>query len=176
MPWDPHREAWAGGPPPWLVQEWARADGLQTGGWSSLDDARLRKGDAQKRVERALIVLAERGNPWLQAREVPGRWQRPTPVDRLLGRSGRIVRVAVEPAWPLGRFQWEFRQRSFSELETGYTPTGRVVPMLEAVSGDDVDEQLCHQRLGTESRSSGKGRPLTTEHIADTLERYADTK
>jgi hypothetical protein len=172
MSWDPHREAWAYGPPPWQVQQWAheRYPVIQP---SSLDfDMAVREKEARKRVKRALETLAALGNPGLQRREVPGRYRKSI-VIRLFGSSRKVNLVTVEPAWPIGEFQWEHRHRGHKERETGYTPSGHVVPIHEAAETDDVDPDFCVLRIGREPNSAGKGRPLATVHLAAALEEMA---
>lgn len=125
---------------------------------------------ARDRLDRAVETLAVLGNPGLQSRRVPGRY-RDSISRRLLGMSRAVVHVSVEPAWPVGLFQWEHRHRGYKEFETGYTMSARVVPMHWATVDDDVDDALRLLRLGKEPSYAGKGRPLRTQDITSALER-----
>jgi hypothetical protein len=116
------------------------------------------------RIARALEQLEALGNPWLQSRQVPG-------LSRRL--PGKVVELRVEPAWPIGAFQWTHRNRGHKELETGYTPKRHVVPMRHAAESDDVDEQFRVLTLSLDSTTAGRGRRLAAVDIAAALESFA---
>lgn len=97
--------------------------------------------EEQRRVE-TLASLKAAGNPRLQARSVPGRYNLSI-FARIFGRVGKAVLVDVEPAWPIGVCRWMHwgrgEQQNFEDLESGYTPSQRIVPMHFATKGDDVE-------------------------------------
>ena len=90
------------------------------------------------RMESALAVLRAHGNPCLQQRRF-------RVVKRDFGLFKRTVEIVVdaEGAWPIGTFTWrqsgELGTDTVRNLQTGYTPTGRLVPMYRGTEGDPVD-------------------------------------
>jgi hypothetical protein len=169
---DPHREAWAGGPPPWVVQSWAVADGVDIEPSRLPGDHGSSRAGSDPASGARLEELDALGNPGLQPREVPGRVMKFV-LTRLFGLGRKVVPMCVGPAWPIGTFQWAHRDRGHKELETGYTTSRHVVPMHYAAETDDVEREFCVLRLGEEPRAAGCGRPLETVDIAASLERLA---
>ena len=63
--------------------------------------------------------------------------------------------MKVEPAWPIGIFGWMrpamLGTKAREELQTGYTPSGRVVPMDHVTCSDGVtDRHGLYRRLEAE--------------------------
>jgi hypothetical protein len=108
--------------------------------------------DLQERKASALARLKAAGNPGLVQRRVPGRYHLSFSA-RIFGKVGEDRPVDVEPAWPVGSCTWvrsgSHGVDNFEELETGFTPTGRIVPMEYKTQGDEVEILYRKRRLGS---------------------------
>jgi hypothetical protein len=148
------------------------------------EEARMaREADQRQHLEQRqsdlLAALHDAGNPGQEARRVPGRYYL-SPLDRILGRVGKDVLVDVESAWPLGSFTWmDIRSHGtehFADIATGFTASGRFVPMEYATAGDPV-EMLYRRRSmpdpGLHPRQSI--RMPTTRDVVGALEHAAES-
>lgn len=94
--------------------------------------ATTRGEDPRSRAIKAAALLMDAGGPGLQhrigIRHEPSRW---SPLwSSLMGRRVlRPVEIALEPAWPVGRYGWFLRSEIIETLDTGFTPNGEIVPM-----------------------------------------------
>jgi hypothetical protein len=99
--------------------------------------------DLEARKVEALAKLNALGNPGLVSRVVPGRYYLSL-AREILGKRGEDELVETEGAWPVGMGTWTrsgpYGGWSEEELETGITPTGRLVPIgrLGRCRGDGV--------------------------------------
>jgi hypothetical protein len=117
-----------------------------------------READERQRLKQRqsdlLAALQNAGNPGQETRLVPGRYYL-SPWDRILGRVGKDVLVDVESAWLLGSFTWmELRSHGtehFEDIATGFTASGRFVPMEYATAGDPVE--MLYRRRSMPDRS-----------------------
>jgi hypothetical protein len=122
--------------------------------------------DLEDRRVAALAALKELGNPGLRPRRVPGRYHLSL-VARVLGRVGEDRPVDVEPAWPIGRLTWkrpwQHGQEDVQTLDSGYTPSERIVPMEHATEGDRVERLYSRWTLdiGRAYRSDARVIELT---------------
>lgn len=116
----------------------------------------------RRRVE-LLVELERRGNPGIQRRLVPGR-RHLSIIAKIFGRVGTDMPVEAESAWPIGTFTWwqtmSHGVEQYENLETGYTPTGRLVPMDFATSGDPV-----HVLYGRRKLAGGPYRPQSRDKV-----------
>lgn len=130
--------------------------------------------DLERRKVAVLADLQAAGNPGLKRRQVPGRYYLSF-FARLFGQVGQDMPVDVEPAWPIGRFTWVSSGAhgvdNFEELETGYTPSERIVPMDYGTEGDDVEILYRRRRLWSTGNVAYFGRRPSLKDIVTALER-----
>jgi hypothetical protein len=129
-----------------------------------------------QRIEAALRELKRRGIA-PTPRSVPGRYHLSL-VAKGFGRVGEDVKVAVEPAYPVGSCTWSQPgprgTDRYENLPTGITPSRRIVPMTHATSGDDVEMLYARWKRGADNSSGlSAGVTLYEESIAAALERLA---
>lgn len=178
----------------------SHADGVQAATAYAKKDARRRTraqegerlrreraaadAETERRLESAWAALEAGGNQGLQPRLVPGRYYLSL-LDRMLGRVGKDELVEVEGAWPIGTFSWYNPAGPhggflIEDLPSGYTPTGRVVPLEYGTAGDNVEMLYARRRLAKidELWSDHVGDPkypvvrqVRSEDIAQALER-----
>lgn len=83
------------------------------------------KQECRDRAQAAVARLMAAGGVGLVPRTGIKLRDRPA----LLSRRIVELKVELEPVWPLGPCGWNFRKDVTNVVATGYTPTGRVVPM-----------------------------------------------
>jgi len=139
----------------------------------------LRVAEQKELEHRKVVLLAAlktAGNPGLEPRRVPGHYHLSLSA-RVLGKVGVVRPVDVEPAWPIdGRFTWRHSGSHgmdiFEALKTGYTPTGRFVPMEHGTEGDKNVEILYMRRRMWRSVDVGyHGRTPSVADVVHALER-----
>lgn len=132
--------------------------------------------DLERRKDAALLALRKAGNPGTQPRRIAG-WFGYTLLERLLGKPGHDVYVDAEPAWPIGTLTWvhdgSHGVEHVEQLETGYTPSRRYVPMQYGTEGDDVHILNRRRRIraGFYSRDYSREHPRTSVQLVEGLER-----
>lgn len=129
---------------------------------------------AEQRIEVALRELKSLRIP-PSRRLVPGRYYL-FPAAKFLGQVGEDLNVEVEPAWAVGSCTWSqpgpHGTDRYEELLTGVTPSGRIVPMTRATTGDNVEMLYARWKRGTDNSSGlSQGTTLYPESIATALER-----
>jgi hypothetical protein len=143
------------------------------------DACRARKAreqfDLEDRQNELLAKLREVGNPGQVERCVPGAY-RLSLLDRVFGRLGSDAPVPVEPAWPIGTFTWmqvgSHGVEDFQDLATGFTATGRFVPIEYATVGDEVE--VLYRRRSMPAAGLYPGRVIhrpTVREVVVALER-----
>ncbi|WP_125677142.1 hypothetical protein [Amycolatopsis sp. WAC 04182] len=139
---------------------------------------RKKEAEAQTDLERrkyaALLELKKAGNPGTLPRRVVGQYEY-TLFERWLGKSGHEVYVDAEPAWPIGTFRWEWSGSHgvdhVEDLATGYTPSGRYVPMQYGTEGDDVHILYRKHRIRKPGYDYSHGPLPTSVQLVEGLER-----
>lgn len=133
--------------------------------------------DLERRKIAVLTALKAAGNPGLKQRQVPGRYYLSF-FARLFGQVGQDMPVDVEPAWPTGSFTWVLSGAhgvdDFEELETGFTPSERFVPMGYGTDGDDVEILYRRRRMWSTGNVGYRGRKPSLSDIVPALERCLD--
>ncbi len=137
--------------------------------------------ELQQRQIRALMALKAAGNPGLRPRRILTGAIKPPMLGEFLGwylgrRTVSVLPVDAEPAWPLGKFTWlrnsRYGEVDSADLDTGFTPTERIVPLEFGTSGDAVREHYPARSMWSNRDSHMKpGRAPSLRDIVVALER-----
>ena len=141
--------------------------------------AKYRAAEQENLDRRKIAALAA-----LRAAENPGLRQRHVPNYRRLSFADRFFRLLredapadVEPAWLIGVYTWvrpgQRGSDTFEQLDTGYTPSGRYVPMNHGTAGDDVHVLCrCHKLWSYQDFRHHRGKSPTDAETVAILERW----